>query len=93
MKIFILTSVALFAEYGDLDSMDDPSVNTSVFLTLEGAKGKMQAELETEKEDAEIAGYDCTTESHERTASFESGEKGSGCSWNLVTWEIVEKEI
>lgn len=94
MKKFILTSVALFAEFGDLDSMDDPSICTNAFDTEEKAHGKMLEELETEINEAKAAGYDSfKSESYSRTATFENGEKGSGCSWNLVRWEITEIEF
>lgn len=94
MKIHILTSVALFAEYGDLDSLDNPSVNVTVFPTLEKAQAQMKTEMETEKNEAESAGCDnFTTQIEDKTARYEQGEIGSGCSYNLVTWEITEKEV
>jgi hypothetical protein len=94
MKIYILTSVALFAEYGDLSSMDSPSISTSIFPTLKEARAQMKEELVNEKEEAESSGYtNYKTKHSEREASFENGEIGSGCSWNLVTWEITEKKI
>ncbi len=94
MKIYILTSVALFAEYGDLDSLDTPSVNTQVFLSQAKAHAKMEVELETEAEEAKAQGYeDFSTEISENGALYQQGKPGSGCSWNQVTWEITEKEI
>ncbi len=94
MKIFILTSVALFAEYGDLDSLDNPSVSVSVHTSLQKAQVQMKNELQTEKEEAKAGGYDnFSTKIEEKSASYQQGEIGSGCSYNLVTWEITEKEV
>lgn len=95
MKKYILTSVALFAEYGDLNSMDNPAVNTTVCTTAEEAQKKMDEELELEKNDAEKNGYeDVSTETDGKTyATYRQGEPGSGCSWNLVCWEIKEVEL
>lgn len=94
MKIYILTSVALFAEYGDLDSLDNPSVNVSVHPSLQKAQVQMKNELQTEKEDAKAGGCDnFLTKIEEKSASYQQGEIGSGCSYNLVTWEITEKEV
>ena len=94
MKIFILTSVALFAEYGDLDSLGAPSVNGNIFPSLEKAQAQMKTEVETEKNEAEAAGYDnFSTKIEEKSASYQQGEIGSGCSYNLVNWEIIEKEV
>lgn len=94
MKIYILTSVALFAEYGDLHSLDTPSVNTRPFLSQADAHAQMEVELETEAEEAKAQGYeDFKTEISENEALYQQGEPGSGCSWNQVQWEISEKEI
>ena len=94
MKIFILTSVALFAEYGDLDSLDNPSISVSVHPSLQKAQVQMKNELQVEKEEAKAGGYDnFLTKIEEKSASYQQGEIGSGCSYNLVTWEITEKEV
>ncbi len=96
MKIFILTSVAIFAEYGDLDSLESPSVQISVHPSLRSAQTQMKSELEQEKTDAEASGYDNNyykAKAYKTTARFESGSIGEGVSYNLVEWEIVEKEI
>lgn len=94
MKIYVLTSVALFAEYGDLNSLEEPSIKVSVFPTLEKAQAQMKAEVETERNEAESAGYDnFTTQIGDKTARYKQGEIDSGCSYNLVTWEITEKEV
>ena len=96
MNIFILTSVALFAEYGDLDSLDSPSVQVSVHPSLRSAQTQMRSELEQEKTDAEAAGYDNNyykANVDKTTARFESGSIGEGVSYNLVEWEIIEKDI
>ena len=95
MKIYILTSVALFAEYGDLDSLESPSVQVSVHPSLRSAQTRMRSELEQEKFDAEAAGYDNNyykAKADKTTARFERGSIGEGVSYNLVEWEIVEKE-
>lgn len=96
MKIFILTSVALLAEYGDLDSLDSPSVQVSVHPSLRSAQNQMRSELEQEKSDAKAAGYNKNyykAKADKTTASFEMGTIGDGVSYNLVEWEIVQKEI
>lgn len=94
MKIYILTSVALLAEYGDLDSLGEPSINVSVYPTLEKAQAQMKTEVESERNEAGAAGYsDFSTQIEDKTARYEQGEIGSGCSYNLVTWEITEKEV
>lgn len=94
MKIYILTSVALLSEYGDLDSLGEPSVNVSLHLSLGKARAQMKTELETEKREADSASLtDYTTKIEDKSARYEQGEIGSGCSYNLVNWEIVEKEI
>lgn len=94
MKIYILTSVALFAEYGDLSSIEDPSVSVSIYPTLKKAQAQMKAEVETERNEAESTGCsDFSTHVADKTARYEQGEIGSGCSYNLVTWEITEKEV
>ena len=96
MNIFILTSVALFSEYGDLDSLESPSVQVSVHPSLLAAQTRMISELEQEKSDAETAGYDNNyykAKADKTTARFESGSIGEGVSYNLVEWEIVEKDI
>lgn len=96
MKIYILTSVALFAEYGDLDSLESPSVEVSVHPSLRVAQTQMRRELEQEKFDAEAAGFDNNSykaKADKTTARFESGSIGEGVSYNLVEWEIVEKDI
>lgn len=96
MNIFILTSVALHAEYGDLDSLDSPSVQVSVHPSLQAAQTQMESELEQEKTDAEASDYDNNyykAKADNTTARFEMGPIGDGVSYNLVEWEIVEKEI
>lgn len=93
MKIYILTSVALFAEYGDLDSLDNPSVSVSVYPSLQKAQVQMKNELQAEKEEAKANGYDNFSTIEEKSASYKQGDIGSGCSYNLVTWEITEKEV
>lgn len=96
MKIYILTSVALFAEYGDIDSLESPSVQVSVHPSLRAAQKQMKTELENEKTDAEAAGYDNNyykTKIDKTTARFESGSIGESVSYNLVEWEITEKEV
>lgn len=94
MKIYVLTSVALFAEYGDLSSIEEPSVNVAIYPTLKKAQAQMNAEVETEKNEAESAGYsDFSTDVADKTARYEQGEIGSGCSYNVVNWEITEKEV
>ena len=91
MKIYVLTSVALLAEYGDLDSLDTPSINTQVFLSQAKAHAKMEVELETEAEEAKAQGYEnVKTEISENTAFYQQGKPGDGCSWNQVQWEISE---
>ena len=91
MKIYVLTSVALLAEYGDLDSLDTPSVNTQVFLSKQKAKTQMEEELKHESEEATAQGYEnVTTEISEDTAFYQQGKPGDGCSWNQVQWEISE---
>ena len=94
MKIYILTSVALFSEYGDLVSLGEPSLNVSIYPTLEKAQAQMKTEVETERNEAGTAGYsNFSTHVADKTARYEQGEIGSGCSYNLVTWEIAEKEV
>lgn len=93
MKLFILTSVSLLAEYGDLDSMSGPEIHVTPYTSFDAAKAEMISQVEFEKNDAEVSGY--SDESYEasineKNAEFECGEKGSGCSWNLVRWEITE---
>lgn len=91
MKIYILTSVALFAEYGDLDSLDTPSINTQVFFSKQKAKTRMEEELNNELEEATAQGYEnVETEISENTAFYQQGKSGDGCSWNQVQWEISE---
>lgn len=94
MKIYILTSVALFAEYGDLSSLDTPAIHSVTFRTIVEARSQMERELETEKQEAKQNGYEnVVTELSEKTAFYTQGEPGSGSSWNSVTWEITEHEI
>lgn len=96
MKRYILTSVALFAEYGDLDSLDSPSVQVSVHPSLRAAQTQMRSELEQEKFDAEASGYDNNyykAEADKTTARFESGSIGEGVNYNLICWEINEVEL
>lgn len=96
MKIYILTSVALFAENGDLHSLDNPSICTKPFPSQKKAQKKMLEELETEKSESISNGYDeddLSIEANENTASFLQGEPGSGCSWNQVTWKITEHDV
>lgn len=94
MKIFILTSVALFAEYGDLDSLGAPHINVALFPSLTTAQEQMKAEADAEKVSAAAAGYDdFTIQIGEKTARYEQGSIDSGCSYNLVDWSITEKEV
>ena len=96
MKRYILTSVALFAEYGDLDSLDSPSVQVSVHPSLRAAQTQMRSELEQEKFGAEASGHDNNyykAKADKTTARFESGSIGEGVSYNLVEWEIKEVEL
>lgn len=94
MKIYILTSVALLAEYGDLDSLDTPSVNTQVFLSKQKAKTRMEEELKNESKEATAQGYEnVETEISENTAFYQQGKPGDGCSKNQVQWEISEITI
>lgn len=93
MIIYILTSVALFAENGDLDSLGAPSVNVSVHPTLSSAQAQMKTELESEKMDSENAGYsedDYTALLYDKLARY---ERNTGDSYNYVDWEITEKEV
>ena len=93
MKIYILTSVALFAEYGDLDSLDSPSVQTRLFLSHDKAQKTMAEQLESERAEAEAGGYeDIRTELNENDALF-LNDAGSGCSYNEVRWEITEHDM
>lgn len=93
MKVYILTSVALFAEYGDLDSLDSPSVQTRLFLSHDKAQKTMAEQLESERAEAEASGYeDIKTELGESDALF-LNDAGSGCSYNEVRWEITEHDI
>lgn len=93
MKIYILTSVALFAEYGDLDSLDSPSVQTRLFLSHDKAQKTMAEQLESERAEAEAGGYEnIKTELNESDALF-LNDAGSGCSYNQVRWEITEAEV
>lgn len=94
MKIYVLTSVALLAEYGDLDSLDTPSVRTQVFLSKQKAKTQMEEELKNELEEATAQGYEnVETEISENAAFYQQGKPGSGCSWNQVQWEISEIRV
>lgn len=93
MKVYILTSVALFAEYGDLDSLDSPSVQTRLFLSHDKAQKTMAEQLESERAEAEAGGYEnIRTELNESEALF-LNNAGSGCSYNEVRWEITEHDI
>lgn len=93
MKVYILTSVALFAEYGDLDSLDSPSVQTRLFLSHDKAQKTMAEQLESERAEAEASGYeDIKTELNESDALF-LNDAGSGCSYNEVRWEITEHDV
>lgn len=93
MKVYILTSVALFAEYGDLDSLDSPSVQTRLFLSHDKAQKTMAEQLESERAEAEADGYeDIRTELNESDALF-LNDAGSGCSYNEVRWEITEHDM
>ncbi len=95
MKIFILTSVGLFSDYGDLDSLNEPSVFVTPFPSLELAREKMNEEVESELNEAK-ENYDedqICVEKYPDNATFETGEPGNGCSWSRVTWEIKEIEM
>ena len=93
MKIYILTSVALFAEDGDLDSLDSPSVQTRLFFSHDKAQKTMAEQLESERAEAKAGGYeDIRTELNENDALF-LNDQGSGFSYNEVRWGITEHEI
>ena len=95
MKIYILTSVALFAEYGDIPSLDSPSVHVTTYPSLAEAQKAMRKELDTERRSARAAGYGkpCVSSFiQDKTAVFLNDNSSAGGSFNRVDWEISEAE-
>lgn len=93
MKIYILTSVALFSEFGDIDSMETPSVCTKTFTSHRKAEAAMAEELETEKISALAGGYTGFRAELKEDEAYFLNNQGSGCSYNEVSWEITEHDV